>query len=47
MKKMRLILVMYMMSIVFGAGCSKKEDTSSSDPNAEQSTHSEHDGHDH
>ena len=46
MEKMRLILVVLMMSIMFGAGCSKKENVPA-DANAEQSTHSEHDGHDH
>ncbi len=46
MKKLRLILVMLMMSSVFGAGCSKEENTSSG-TDAEQTTHSEHDGHDH
>ena len=46
MKKMRFILVMLILIIVFCAGCGKEEGTPS-DANAEQSTHNEHDGHDH
>lgn len=46
MKKTRFICVMLILIIAFCAGCGKEQGTSSDD-NAEQSTHNEHDGHDH
>ncbi len=46
MKKLRMIIAIFMMGALFCVGCSKKDNTEAHSDETHQE-HSEHDGHNH